>query len=514
MNRRLQETQLKKTFSTNLVNQKLSHKTSMSTFITPLSSTAGNPWSPDDVDKLEPKEFDVFKSMTDYCRFFYQRDSIASVVINKLVDIGINTILFNKNGLTENEMRIFLGLKDKLKEFAESMAMEYLLSGLVIPEVKYTVVNKEYLNELGIKKYNSLQLPTTMWLRDPKTVEIKPSVLGNEPTFFVEIPPEIIHFIISEGRYSTGEEDIELYIKLLAEYPEFVTAVKEGQTKVKLDNPLIFRRRVITGKVYPTSYLSSAVESLRHKRNLKRMDYAIAARVISAIQLFKLGSDLFPVTEEDGDVFNDIKNQMMWRDSGNRDVERVFQLFANHTLDITWVFPPTEALLDDKKYIEVNRDILMSLGVSKTLLVGEAERTGASDPELSTVSSVKTMENFRDKILIVLKNVCQEVAERNSLKTTPTIKFKPLNLTQFQAFSNALAALYSSGNISRHEYANYFGYDWDDEVDLIEDENKIMEEKKVGQFAPAPFSPTPTSPGGDQPKKPTNNPAQKPNNAK
>jgi hypothetical protein len=517
MNRRLQETQLKRTFSTNLVNQKLSHKSSISAIMTPSNTLNGNPWSPDDVDKLEPKEFDVFKSMIEYCRFFYQRDSLASVVINKMVDIGINRIVFNKKGLTDNELKIFLGLENKLKEFAEEMAMEFLLSGLVIPEVKYTVANKQSLNKLGIKNYSSLQLPTTMWLRDPKTVEIKPSLFGNEPTYYVEIPKEVIQFILSEGKYSIGEEDKELYIKLLSEYPEFVTAVRQGLTKLKLENPLIFRRRVITGKAYPTSYLSASIESLRHKRNLRRMDYSIAARVISAIQLFKLGSDDFPVTEEDGDVFTDIKNQMMWRDSGNRDIERVFQLFANHTLDISWVFPPTEALLDDKKYSEVNKDILLALGVSKTLLTGEAERTGASDPELSTVSAVKTMENFRDKIITVLKDICREIADRNSLKSVPEVKFRPLNLAQFQSFSSALADLYSSGNVSRHEYANYFGYDWDDEMDLKEKEDKVLKEKKIGPFAPAPFSPPPgggdTNPDGS-PKKPAEPVTKKPTNNK
>ena len=46
-----------------------------------------------------------------------------------------------------------------------------------------------------------------------------------------------------------------------------------------------------------------ALEPLKHKRNIRRMDYSIASRVISAIQLIKLGNDDFPVTEDDEDAF-------------------------------------------------------------------------------------------------------------------------------------------------------------------------------------------------------------------
>jgi hypothetical protein len=522
MNRRLQQVQARLPTKTDLQSQKLSHKSSMSAILTPSNTGTSNPWSPEDIDKLESKELDSFKATVDMCRFFYQRDPMASIVINKLVDIGINTLVFHKNGLSDNEIKIFYGLKDKLKEFAEAMAQEYLISGFVIPEVKITAVNKDYLEGLGIGYYSSLQLPTSMWLRDPKTVEAKPSIFGNDPSYFVEIPKEFIQFIQSKGKYSPGETDPVLYAKIRAEYPEVVAAIERGETRILLDNPYIFRRRVTTGRTYPTAYLSPAVESLRHKRNLRRMDYSIAARAITAIQLFKLGSDLFPVTEDDGDVFLDIKNQMMWRDSGNRDVERIFQLFANHTLEISWVFPPMEALMDDKKYSEVNKDILMSLGVSKTLIIGEADRTGASDPELSTTSSIKTMENFRDKILIVLNSIAKDIAKRNNLKTSPTIRFRPLNLAQFKAFADALDKLYASGNVSRHEYASYFGYDWDDEMILKEKEDKVLEEKKLGPFAPTAFSPQPGDTSNQQPgapKVPTtpkknNNPAKVPEKQK
>ena len=227
------------------------------------------------------------------------------------------------------------------------------------------------------------------------------------------------------------------------------------------------------------------------------MDYSIASRVITAIQLFKLGNDTYPVTEDDEDVFDYIKSQMLWRNSNGKSVEKVFQLFAPHTLDVSWVFPDTTALLDETKYSSVNRDIIYALGLPQILIVGETERSAAGgNNELALFSPQKTMENLRNKILNVIKDICYEVSSRNNFKTTPNVEFAPLNLVEFSAYTAALKDLYDTGNISRSTYSKYFGYSFDDEMELKEKENKVLKEKELGEFAPRPFSPTPGTPGG------------------
>jgi len=468
----------------------------ISAFITPVS-TDGNAWTPEDVDKMDISTSKKYKEVVDDCRFFYRKDPIASSVINKIVDIAINEFIFEKNGLSDNEIRVFTALAPKLKEFAEEMALEYMVSGLVIPEIDYTSVPKDVIKRLGIKKYDPLILPSSMWLRDSGTITINYSLLGSEVSYFVEIPDDIIYFIRNKGRYKDGTVDFELYEQLETLYPAFVSQVERGEKKVRLENDLIFRRRVLSNCPYPTPYLYPALESLKHKRNLRRMDYSIASRVITAIQLFKLGNDTYPVTEDDEDVFDYIKSQMLWRNSNGKSVEKVFQLFAPHTLDVSWVFPDTTALLDETKYSSVNRDIIYALGLPQILIVGETERSAAGgNNELALFSPQKTMENLRNKILNVIKDICYEVSSRNNFKTTPNVEFAPLNLVEFSAYTAALKDLYDTGNISRSTYSKYFGYSFDDEMELKEKENKVLKEKELGEFAPRPFSPTPGTPGG------------------
>lgn len=459
--------------------------------------TSSNPWTSSDIDRLEFNTDDFIK-ITKACRFFYKKDPIASSTINKLVEIGINNLKFERNGLSENEYRIFLAIKEDLETFSEMMALEYLISGLVVPEVRYSRVNKEVLKKYGIKKYTNLVLPVTLFVRDPDTVKIKKNPLEDTPSYFIKIPDEAIQFIRSGGKFGDGTKDINAFLKLKSAYPDFVTAVLNGETELLIEDPsLIIRRKYQPNDPYPIPYLSAALESLKHKRNLRRMDYSIASRVISAIQLFKLGDKDFPVTEEDGpEQFQGIKDQIYWRDGTGYDVERIFQLFANHTLQIEWIVPDTQALLNEQKYISVNQDIIYSLGFPRILITGESERTGTSDPQYAMMSPSRTMENFRDKIVVVIQQIVDRIAEYNNLKTSPTVSFEPLTLFDHQTLLKSLADLYAGGNLSRTTYAKTLGYSWEDETELRQAEKAKLSELGLDEVAP---SNKPGAPNGGNP---------------
>lgn len=467
-------------------------------------------WQSEDVDKLEITGLDKFKTVISDCRFYYRRDPLASTIVNKLVEIGVTELVFEQGNLNDNEFRIYLGIKDKIKDFIEACALEYLISGLVVPEIKYSVATKEQLTKMGVKKYATMELPEKMWLRDPTTIKINSTMVMNEPSYYVVIPEELVYFIKNAGKYPDGNTDPQLYADLLKFYPDFVAQVMNGVREILLDNKLIIRRKPITGSPYPIPYLYPALESLKHKRNLRRMDYSLAARVIGAIQLFNLGSDEFPVTEDDETAFDGIRNQIAWRNTGGRNLERIFQLFANHTLKISWVMPDIEALIDQSKYTEINQDIFFALGFPRILTTGETEKTGTSNPEFAMISPVKTMENLQDKLLDIVIDIAYQVYFRNQLKGMPEVSFKPVNLYALNDFVAMIKMLYDSGNLSRHTMTDSFGFDWNEEIEKKDDENTLMKEKQIGEFAPAPFSPQPNVPGGNPQPKPENPPTNKP----
>lgn len=448
-----------------------------------------NPWGPDSVDKMDKLDDKNYKKIVETCRFFYRHDALSSTIINKMVDIGINELTFSEQGLSDNEHRVFTSLESKLLEFAENMALEFLVSGLVIPEYKLAAVTKEQLKDLNIKKYPSLILPVSLWLRDPDTVTINKTFSSTEPSYFVEMDSDTLSFIRNSGTFPDGTKDPQLFEQLKANYPDFVLEVLSGQTKFIIENTNIIRRRYLSNSPYPIPYLYAAIESLKHKRNLKRMDYAVASRVISAILLVKLGSDTFPVTEDDTGQFDAIRNQMIWRNTAERDVERIFMLFGNHTLNLEWVFPDVKALLDGTKYSDVNQDILYALGFPRILITGEnSGDSGSATAQYATVSPVKTMDNFRRKIQQVLQNIVSDIAKANNFKNAPTVSFKPLQLSEYKAFVDAIMSLYDRGNISRSSLSEFFGYDFKDEL-----ANRIEEERLVNASGIPEFAPTPNS---------------------
>lgn len=451
---------------------------------------SANPWTVklDDIQSKTNQE--LFVGLVNECRFFYKNEPLVSTVINKMVDIGVNDLVFSKNGLTDNEFKVFTSLKPKLLEFAEIMALEFLLSGLVVPEFSLGRTNKDDILAMGVKKYSTLQLPVSMFVRDPKSIVIYTSLMSDKPAYFVGVPEDVAYFINNKGKYKNGQEDKELYKEMKKAYPDFVKEVEKGTTEIPLENDNIIRRRYTSDNPYPIPFASAALDPLKHKRKLRQMDFSIADKVIGAMLHVKLGSDEFPISdnEESKQFVEDIRNQLTWRFNSKKDLERIFQLITTHTVEIKWVFPDTSELLNDTKYKDINLEILYALGFPKTLIIGESEKSNTGDPEMSMIGPVKTMENFRRKILEVLRVVCATVAKENNFKTAPTLSFAQLNLHNFSDLLNALNKLYEIGGLSRDSYDAVLGLDFKEQLEKRASEQLEIEKAGIPQVGLTPNS--------------------------
>lgn len=452
-----------------------------------------NPWTEVPKFKTTTRNYDDFVKIVDHCRFFYKTEPLVSTVIDKLVEIGINDIVFSKNKLSDNEYRVFTSLKARFMEFAEQMATEFLISGLVVPEIGYNTVDKDYVFSLGVKKLNRLELPDSMWIRDPKSVKIYTTMLADKPSYFVKIPEGLVNFLNSKGKYGDGKEDKELYDLLLKYYPEFVKKVLAGELEILLeDSDYIIRRKYTSDNPYPIPYIQSALEPLHHKRKMRRMDYSIMDKVISAIMHVKIGDKDFPITNSDDDqeYVDDIRTQLRMRGRSEQVLERIFQLITNHTVQIDWIFPDTETLLNVEKYNDINQEILFGLGFPRILITGEAQKSGTSNSEIATLSPIKTAESFRTKIIEVIRGICVEISKRNGFNSVPEVSFKAINLTQFRDILQGLIQLYESAAISRTSLGKEFGYDFDVEVDLMEKEMNALKDRGLPEFGATPNSKT------------------------
>lgn len=471
----------------------MTDKTILNFYIAEAAATStqinsANPWTVKIDDTSNKTDLDNFIGLVNECRFFYKYEPLVATVVNKMIDIGINDLVFSKNGLTDNEFAVFTSLKPKLLEFSETMALEFLLSGLVVPEFSLGKVKKDDILAMGVKKYSTLELPVSMFVRDPKSIVIYTTLLSDKPAYFVAVPESVSHFIMNKGVYQNGQEDKELYKQMKAGFPDFVKAVERGDAEIPLENDNVIRRRYTTDNPYPIPYISAALDPLKHKRKFRQMDYSIADKVIGAMLHIKMGSDEFPITdsEEDKKFVDDLRNQLSWRFSSKKDLERIFQLLTAHTVNIEWIFPDTKELLNDVKYKDINLEILYALGFPKTLIVGESEKSNTGDPEMSMIGPVKTMENFRRKILEVIKAVCAEVALANRFKTAPIVSFAQLNLHNFNDLLTGLNKLYEIGGLSREAFDTMLGYDFQEQLDKRTDEQNKIDKAGIPQVGLTP----------------------------
>jgi len=430
-----------------------------------------------------------YEKIVDRCRYFYRRDPIASTTIDKLIELGINELIVDKGSLSENQYRMLEGIKPQIVDFLQEGAQEFLISGLVVPSITFEWKKKADLEDMGVKKYSKAWLPKDMWYRNPKNLELKDSFISREPRYYVNIPTEYLK-LLQESLTPTTPEDSKTISDFLTSYPGFVEQIKAGNRKILLkdDHHLFIRRKPMVDTPYPTPYLYSALESLEHKRNIRAMDFALASRVIEAIQIFRLGDKDFPLTQETEYQLEDLKSQISSRYAVSpASVERVFQLFGNHTLDVSWVIPPVEALLSNDKYKEVNNDIIYALGFPRVLIMGEAERSGSADHDFATLSPLATMENFRNKLLRIAKYIYDEVVKKNDLGDYGGVRFEKINLVKFDDLSVALLELYEKGNISRTSISEFYGYNWNEEVHSRKEEKDLLEKLGLDEYNPQPF---------------------------
>lgn len=430
-----------------------------------------------------PKDY---QKRLDMCRFYYKRDPIVATVINKMIDVGI-TKLHNRRGkCTDKELAFFNALLPSLQKVFKQFMLEYLLSGMIIPEYEWASKTARDLSEDLTDSVRQYTVPTNFWVRDPSSIILKPSALPDRVEIFYKPDDTTVYFIQNKGKYMDGTTDIPRYLEILKNFPEFVASVQQGNTTgnltFRITNQVrpIFRK-VLSNEIYPTLFLEPALMPLQHKSNLIKMDYALAARVISAIQLITLGNDMFPLTQEDEPELEDLKKQMHWR-STPENYERIFQLFGNHTLQVKWVIPDVQALLDDRKYGPVNQDIFYALGFPQILTTGETSKSQTSNAELAMFSPAASLNSIRAEFEDWCLELYKEVRDKNgAIKHIPTPEFDTLKLYDIMKAATIANLDLEAGVMSRSTRALVTGLDFDEEAKL-----KIMEKNKYPELLDVP----------------------------
>ncbi len=411
------------------------------------------------------------------CRYFYRYDPVASTVINRMVDMSV-TKLRNRRGLcNDEEMFYFNALAKTLYPVLQSASMEYLISGMsIIDYGTKRIMGQKLHPSLGRVRY---VVPDSMWVRNPENIVLKRVPGSMKRQVFIRIPDEERTFIMNEGVRSDGTEDKDAYIALITQFPDYVRMVRDNVRLIPLDNVHPILRRIMPTSDWPQPYLVPALAPMKHKMRIKQMDFSIATKAIEAIRLVRAGSDEYPVVDDDS-TLSEIRTQMQARpNSGAGDVEQIYSLFTNHTIDISWVYPPIDALLSDVKYVEPNSEIFMAMGFSKLLMTGETGRSNSGNSVAATMGPVSALNEMRANIIAWIERLYVDLADANGFKNTPDPIFSTIAAADTVALAQYAIEAVKLGALSKDTLARMFGSDFETEHEQIEAEAGVTDDTPV-----------------------------------
>lgn len=463
--------------------------------ITPSASGFYMPSSVDGIGQLSgsfpdklmvPREYHKVITM---CYDFYQRGGIVATVINRLTELSITPISNGQRKTTDEANEYFDTVlhrpPSRLNRFIRTAALEYFLSGMVLPKVDWEEIEGADLNPT-LKQNRTYWVPKVD-LYPPKLVRVVWAEWGKKE-YYIEIPESDIR-MIKRGDANKVKEQQRKFRLWQTQYPTIVSAVASGEKFIKIDTDAILRKEISITE-YPTPFLFNVLEALIYRQQIRRMDYSVAARIINAILLITEGSDEFPVIEG-SDRLDKIKQQINFYSQNPAMMQRLFPLFSNHTTKLQWIQPDVAALLDQDKYRQVNDEIAEGLGFAKILITGESRNAQAS--EVSTWAIQPMMEELQEMFLEWLRPVYEEASNRNGFRYTPEPTFGPIRLQDFIKTAAVFSQAFKEGNLSRTTRDLMLGINFESEVENMKDEKEIIENADFGtsdQFPDMPYNVT------------------------
>jgi len=404
------------------------------------------------------KEY-TYHEVVKYCRLFFKRDSIVRTVINRMVNLAVTKIRNQKSRQEDPNAKYYDAVLERIKPYLKHMATEYLVTGLVVPAITYKTVMMNRLDpSLGRKR---VEIPDELWVRNPANIKLRRRPVGLKRAVYLEIPQDEINFINSKGKRNDGTDDTAAYRELVRQSPAYVKAVQAGQRIFPLDNANPIYGQMTADSDYPMPFMQNALVSMQHKEYLKLMDRTIVSRSIEMIRQVKVGSDNFPATDDDIDA-----TQKAIADAAASG-DRIFNLFTNHTVDIQWILPPLDALLNEIKYVEPNADIFMALGFPRILTVGESLRSNSSDSRIAALGPMATLAELREKLIEWIEWLYEDLADRNNFSSWPVPYFSPVQFQDMTALTQFAIQAQQVGAISKDVIAQMYGSTYEEELEKI-----------------------------------------------
>lgn len=408
--------------------------TEFSTYFEENFNVDGSPSSVD-LEAIFNAPQDHIDEIVGYSKYCYRKHGIIMRVINIIRDFGACD--YDLQYPKKNER-----IKECVKKYTKRIKLEELLKDMM------------------------LEISTTGNLvcydRDGQCVDIYPI---NQ----IEVFPlkkngkQIVGFKAMAMNSVFNDYDKEMNKMIKTAYPqEVVDGMKTGKNYYILnpDNAHFAKINSSRYERYGVPIILPAFEDLAHKNLLKEAEKATANDIIDKMLCVQVGdADNKPsdgLITQYSNLFDGIKGSV--------------RVTVPYYVDVKWV-EPTTTIFGQDKFVQVDTDILNTLGISLSLIRGEGGGNYA-EGMISFTGLTRTIETIRYCLINIVNDLFRKELERNGFKAddAPTIRFHDVVIDKESKMS-LVKDLFTTAGLPYRVLYEECGYDFDHIKILREEEN-------------------------------------------
>lgn len=278
-----------------------------------------------------------------------------------------------------------------------------------------------------------------------------------------------------EFEMSDNPEEAKLMAKA---YPEEIQkGIRQDRAKIPFDLDKSYFSKMNSSRYdrYGVSFLVPAFDDLSRKNLLKEAERSTASGIIDQILHIKVGDkDHAPSKDEVlfySDLFTDKTGSV--------------RVTTPYYVGLEWISPDSQ-IFGETKFLEIDKDLLSTLGVSLTLLRGEGGGN-YSEGMLNITGLIKTIESIRSFLPPIIEDMIRRELERNGINAdkTPKVSFNEIIIDE-NARLGLVQWLFEHAGLPYRVLFEEHGYDYDYmKLERLEENNS--DDDKVFELRNQPF---------------------------
>ena len=445
------------------------------------------PFTRQDYEYFRPNEAlpSKFPDIVTVCRNMYTTCGIVRNVIDLMTDFACEDItLVHPDKKVEAFFRVWMQ-KCNLRDAAEEFARHFFIdSNVVVKRITAKIgepVRKQWLKTMAspdIKLYvekdnlSEGEIPIRYMFLNVAALEWQSSEIGKltgEKELVFKLSPQITKAL-------RASKDPKALDKLPADFREAILKRNLNHIELNPDKLYICHGKKDSWENWSLPFLMAIIRDIFFKDKLRQAEIAALDGVINVVRLWKLGDHkegILPTS----DAVDKLINILQSNPGGG-----AMDIVWDSMIDMQDYYPPIDKILGAEKYTQVNRDILIGLGIPEVLIGGAGANFSNSWIQLKTV--VEKLEAVRSKLSDWIMQEVAIVARAIGATSLPLVRFNQMNLQDENVTKKLIVDLLDRGIVSIEAVLTTYGEDFLLEVERIKREKKDLKDAGIKVLSP------------------------------